>query len=129
MIDKRYWYPGIFLIVLVLVFSGCIQKTSITGKEFVPQEVLVDVLVDIHLVDGITNDRKFHRRFVADSIDLLSPILDKYGITPEMFDTTMAEYSRYPDLMDLVYNEVLIKLNVMLDENDKEDDLTSTPEQ
>ena len=126
--DMRFRILSVFLIVSVLGFAGCIKKTSITGKEFVPQEVLVDVLLDIHLVDGITNDRKFLRRYEADSIDLLSPILDKYGITPEMFDTTMAEYSRYPDLMDLVYNEVLIKLNVMLDENDKEDNPTSTPE-
>jgi len=126
--DMRLRILSVFLIVSALGFAGCIQKTSITGKEFVPQEVLVDVLLDIHLVDGITNDRKFLRRYKADSIDLLSPILDKYGITPEMFDTTMAEYSRYPDLMDLVYNEVLIKLNVMLDENDKEDSPTSIRE-
>ena len=121
-------FPSILLIVLVLVLSGCIQKKSISGKEFVPEEVLIQVLLDLHLVDGITNDRKFHRRFEADSIDVLNPILDKYSITHEMFDTTMLEYSRYPYLMDRVYNEVLIRLNVMLDENDKGDE-TSTPEE
>lgn len=120
--------PFILLIVMALVLSGCIQKKSISGKEFVPEEVLVQVLVDLHLVDGITNDRKFHRRFEADSIDVLNPILEKYSITQEMFDTTMLEYSRYPYLLDQVYNEVLIRLNVMLDENDKGDE-TSTPEE
>ena len=126
--DKRFRYTSIFVVVLVLVFSGCIQKTAITGKVFIPQEVLVEVLVDIHLMDGITNDRKFHRRYEADSVDLLTPILDKYNLTLEMFDTTMAEYGRYPVLLDQVYNEVLIKLNVMLDENDKKDKV-STREQ
>ncbi|MEN8226649.1 MAG: DUF4296 domain-containing protein [Bacteroidota bacterium] len=116
----RYRVPTLLLIVSVIAFSGCNKRKSISGKEFIPQEVLVDVLVDIHMVDGITNDRKFHRRYDADSIDLLNPILDKYGITQVMFDTTMTEYSRNPDLLDQVYNEVLIKLNVMLDENDKE---------
>lgn len=120
--------PFILLIVMALVLSGCIQKKSISGKEYVPEEVLVQVLVDLHLVDGITNDRKFHRRFEADSIDVLNPILEKYSITQEMFDTTMLEYSRYPYLLDQVYNEVLIRLNVMLDENDKGDE-TSTPEE
>ena len=118
----------ILLIVSVLVLSGCIQKKSISGKEFVPKEVLVQVLVDLHLMDGITNDRRFHRRFEADSIDVLNPILDKYSITPEMFDTTMVEYSKYPYLLDQVYNEVLVRLNVMLDENDKKDE-SSTPEE
>ena len=35
-----------------------------------------------------------------------------------MFDTTMYQYSRYPEIFDEVYNEVLTKLNIMLDEND-----------
>ena len=115
-----YRVPVILMIVSVIAFSGCYKKKTISGKEFIPQEVLVDVLVDIHLVDGITNDRKFHRRYETDSIDLLNPILNKHGVTQVMFDTTMAEYSRIPDLLDQVYNEVLIKLNVMLDENEKE---------
>lgn len=112
----------ILLICLGIVFLDCSRKKVISGKEFIPQEVMVDILVDIHLMDGITNDRKFHRRYEADSIDVLNPILDKYKISREMFDTTMAEYGRFPNLMDQVYNEVLIKLNVMLDENDKSED-------
>jgi hypothetical protein len=121
-------FPVLYLIFWAFICSGCIQKKSINGKEFVPEEVLIEVLVDLHLMDGITNDRKFHRRFDADSIDILNPILDKYNITPEMFDTTMKEYSRYPYLLDRVYNEVLVKLNVMLDENDR-DEKPSTPEE
>ncbi len=113
-------FTGILLIFfLAIAFSGCHKNSSITGKEYVPREVLVDVLVDLHLVDAITNDRKFHQRYEADSIDLVTPILVKYNINQAMFDTTLAEYSRHPDLFDHVYNEVLIKLNVMLDENDK----------
>ncbi len=113
--------PGILLILFTIVSSGCMKKKHITGDEFVPHEVLVDVIVDIHLVDGITNDRKFYRRYAdADSIDLLSPIFDKYQITHEQFDATMTEYSKHPLLLDQVYKDVLMKLNVMLDENENE---------
>jgi hypothetical protein len=73
------------------------------------------------LADGVSNDRKFNRRYDADSIDMLSPIFEKHHITKEMFDTTIRVYSQYPELFDEVYNEVLIKLNVMLDENDQKD--------
>lgn len=123
----KFRYVIFLSIALVMITDSCLQKKSITGKEFVPRDVLVDVLVDLHMVDAITNDRKFHRRYEADSIDVLTPIFEKYGVTLQMFDTTMAEYSRFPDLMDQVYNEVLIKLNVMLDENEKSDE-TNTPE-
>ena len=115
--------PTIFLFLALIVSTGCLQKKKITGKEFVPREVFVDVLVDIHLMDGITNDRKFFRQYdyeEVDSVDILGPILDKYSISRQMFDTTIYMYTQYPPLMDQVYNDVLMKLNIMLDENDEE---------
>jgi len=113
----------IFLLSLILVIpAGCTKKQEISGKEYIPKEVLVDVLVDLHLVDGLTNDRKFYRKYPdADSIDLLGPVLEKYEVTKQMFDTTLYKYSFNPKFMDEVYNEVLMKLNIMLDENDQEE--------
>lgn len=110
----------IMLSLVLFTLPGCVRKKSIKGDEFIDRDMLVEMLVDIHLAEGISNDRKFHRRFEADSVDMLLPIFEKYGVTREKFDTTMYTYSRYPDLMDDVYNEVLINLNIMLDENDQE---------
>ena len=127
-----YRYLGTFLILLVLLLSGCAKKEQIKGKEFLDREVFVDMLVDIHLIDGVTNDRKFHRKYEVDEIDLLTPILEKHQVSRSMFDTTLAEYGHHPELFDQVYSEVLIKLNVMLDENDREEASTeeeSEPEQ
>jgi hypothetical protein len=118
----RHAIPGIIFLILMIASGSCQTKKSITGDEFIDREVLVDLLVDIHLADGVTNDRKFNRRYDVDSIDVLTPILDKYNVTREMFDTTMYVYSRNPELLDKVYNDVLIKLNVMLDEISKEDE-------
>ncbi len=115
-------FLGILAFLSLLLFSGCNKDEQISGKVFIEREKLVDVLVDIHLLDGVTNDRKFHRRYDADSIDLLTPILEKHHTTRTMFDTTMATYSKHPDLFDQVYADVLIKLNVMLDKNDKENE-------
>jgi hypothetical protein len=118
----RYFrIPELLLLILVMLTPACEKNKSITGKAFLEREVLVDVLVDIHLADGVTNDRKFNRKYDADSIDILSPILEKHQVTREMFDTTLIVYSQYPELFDQVYNDVLIKLNLMLDENDKKD--------
>lgn len=120
---------GILASISFLLFTACSKNEQISGKAFMEREVLVDVLVDIHLIDGVTNDRKFHRRYDADSIDLLSPILEKHDVSRTMFDTTMATYSRHPDLFDQVYADVLIKLNVMLDKNDKGREELNTPEE
>ena len=113
-----------FLLILAsIILPGCSQKKQISGKAFIPREELVDILVEIHLMDGITNDRKFYRRYEGvDSIDLLGPILEKHGVTVQMLDTTIFEYTRYPVLLDQVYNDVIMKLNIMLDENDNAPD-------
>ena len=115
-------FLGILAFLSLLFFTGCNKNEQISGKAFIERDVLVDVLVDIHLIDGVTNDRKFYRKYDADSVDLLSPILEKHHVSHTMFDTTMATYSKHPDLFDQVYADVLIKLNVMLDKNDKEDE-------
>jgi len=112
--------PAIFILLLMLALSACHKDKSINGKEFIKRDVLVDILVDIHLADGVTNDRIFHRKFEVDSIDVLSPILKKYEVSRQEFDTTIVVYTRNPELLDQVYNDVLIKLNVMLDKNNKE---------
>ena len=123
----RLPYPGILILLLVLTFTACQKNKVITGDEFIERDVLVDVLVDIHLMDGVTQDRKFGRKYDVDSLDIFTPILEKHQVTKQMFDTTMFVYSRNPELLDKVYNDVLIKLNVMLDENNKEEP-ASTPE-
>jgi len=112
----------IALIIVTLASAGCLRKKSIKGPEFIDRKELVNILIEIHLSEGVANDRKFHRRFDADSIDMLTPILVRHGVTREQLDTTMYMYTKYPYLMDELYNEVLIKLNVMLDQNDKEEE-------
>jgi len=124
----RLQYSGILILVLALTFTACKKQKKITGKEFIERDALVGVLVDIHLMDGVTQDRRFNRIYDTDSLDILTPILEKHQVTRQMFDTTMLVYSRHPILLDEVYNDVLIKLNVMLDANNKEED-ASKPEE
>lgn len=127
--SDRLRYTGLVVFLLALTVSGCQKKKSISGDAFIEREVFVKVLVDIHLMDGVTQDRKFSRKYDVDSVDVFSPILEKYHVSRQMFDTTMYEYSRYPELLDEVYNDVLIQLNVMLDENSREEEASSIEEE
>ena len=119
MMSLRLHVPAILILLLSGSLTACHKHKTISGKDFIERDVLVNVLVDIHLMDAITQDQKFNRKYDADSVDMLSPIFEKYHVTRQMFDTTMYEYSRNPELLDGVYNDVLIRLNVMLDENSK----------
>ena len=121
-------FTATLILLLTLTIAACKKEERITGKEFVKREVLIDVLVDIHLMDGVTQDRQFNRIYDVDSIDVLTPILEKHQITRQMFDTTIYVYTRNPELLDAVYNDVLIKLNVLLDEINKDEDPASRRE-
>ena len=112
-----------FLSAFILFFAACGQKTKIKGSEFIPQDVLVQVLSDIHLIDGITTDMKYYRKFnPGDSIDLYSAIFEKYNVDKEMYERTIKEYSKYPQLLNKVYDEVLMNLNLLQDKVEKEEE-------
>ncbi|MEZ5069400.1 MAG: DUF4296 domain-containing protein [Bacteroidales bacterium] len=113
---------GVLLLILagmLMLTVSCKKTPEISGEGVVARDVFVNMLVDLHLVDGVTNDPSYVKRYpLTDSIDLLGPILDKYGVEKSVFDSTMTAYSRQPALFDELYNDVLMKLNMMQDEND-----------
>jgi hypothetical protein len=111
------------IIALLLGGTACNRKKQISGKEYIDRDVLVQVIMDMHLMDGITNDMKYYRKFnPGDSIDIYSPIFEKYDIDRKIYDRTISEYSKYPQLMDEVYDEVLMKLNLLQDRIESEED-------
>jgi hypothetical protein len=108
---------------LLLGNAACKGEKKISGKEYIEKEVLVKVITDMHLVDGITNDMRYYRKFnPGDSIDIYGPIFEKYGIDREKYDRTIEEYSKYPKLMDEVYDQVLMQLNLLQDQVESEED-------
>lgn len=119
---------GLIALAAFLFFgTGCVKKKKIEGDGFIPRETLVDVITDIYLLDGITNDMSYYRKFnPADSVDLYTSIFEKYNVTSEMYELTLKEYSKYPQLLDGVYDEVLMHLTLLQDKVNEEED-TKTP--
>ena len=52
----------------------------------------------------------------TDSIDLYGVIFEKHNVTKAEFDSTVSAYTRRSDLFKEIYDEVLLKINVMVDE-------------
>lgn len=81
-----------------------------------PRETFIRVLVDMHMLDAITNSHGYYNKYNAgDSLDLYSHIFDKYEVNRTRFDSTVAAYSRLPEKYLKVYDEVILRLNVGLD--------------
>lgn len=106
----------LMIIAMLLGSTACNKKKQIKGNDYIEKDVLVEVIMDMHLMDGITNDMNYYRKFnPGDSIDIYGPIFEKYDINREIYERTIKEYSKYPQLMDEVYDEVLMKLNLLQD--------------
>ena len=68
------------------------------------------------MADALTSGPNFNRKFQAgDTVDINLWILKKHHVTKAQFDSTVAMYIRQPDVYLKVYDEVLMKLNYMLD--------------
>ena len=78
-------------------------------------------------MDAATNHYQFYNIYSSqDTVDTYGGIFEKYGYTKAEFDTTVANYSRQPELYERVYNEVLMKLNYMLDTLQSNDPMFDT---
>lgn len=82
----------------------------------IPREKFVEMLTDIHMVDVLTVGPAFTRKYQPDdSLDIYGSVFKKYNVTKADFDSTVAMYIRQPEIYLKVYDEVLLKLNYMLD--------------
>ncbi len=106
---------GVTTLLFLMSCSG--QPAKIRHKYIIPRDKFVDILVDIHLMDAITNGPEFYRKFSAeDSVNVYSEIFKKFGVSRAQFDSTMVSYTRRPELYLKIYDDVILRLNFRIDE-------------
>ena len=105
------------LLIMLFLLPGCGHDRP--GKDLIPPETLVPVLIDMHLVYALQTSamiRNIARE--VDSVDNYGYIYDKYDITQVQFDSTIAWYSRHPKLFVDIYDQVVMELSRMSDSLD-----------
>jgi hypothetical protein len=105
----------ISLLILFLLLS-CSSDKKPDDDLLIPEEKLVPVLIDLHLVYALQTTHEF-RILVNqyDSIDIHSEIFSKHNITKAQLDTTLSYLSKNPeDLLD-IYDEIIMQLSQMQD--------------
>jgi hypothetical protein len=103
----------LFMLIAILAMSCSYRRYG----DIIPGKKFVNVLVDIHLADGIAVENMSHAKLaLLDSASLYGSVFDKYGVTRPMFDSTMSYYSEHPDDFQKIYNKVTAKLKLLEDE-------------
>ncbi|MDX9696653.1 MAG: DUF4296 domain-containing protein [Bacteroidales bacterium] len=100
----------IFFILMIFIASCGYQDKTPEG--IIPKEKMVDILVDVHLTDGLfTNNSTRIRYAKQDSINYYDRILENHGYTRKDFDTSVYYYSHNINEYNKIYIEVLNKLS------------------
>jgi hypothetical protein len=99
------WLP--FLLLLLLIACG-------GRKHIIPVNKFVDVLVDIHLADGMAiKSVGYASTYTLDSAALYEAVFNKHGVNRAQFDSTMSYYSHRPDDFNKLYNKVLARVKML----------------
>jgi len=121
---RNFFAPGVYGLVLLLLVSA-LSCRRWSGRYIIPEKKFIDVLVDIHLADGMAMDNmRYNEAYVLDSASLYESVFNKYNITRAQFDSTMQYYSAHPDDFQQVYNKLTARLKRMEDELKAKQDTT-----
>lgn len=103
----------------VLVFTGffflagaCGEKSrTISPKSLVPDTLMVAVITDIYLVEGVMIQLEYLQRRPQDAaIPYYDVVFRKHGITREQFRSSMEYYAQTEDQLDKIYDRVILNL-------------------
>lgn len=99
-------FPFIFgFIVSASMMSGCADKVTGTSPTPVPDSVMIELLIEMHLVEARI---EMHNEPMLEARD---SIFMQYGITPAIFGEAMDYYTENPDAYLKIYTEALDKLS------------------
>jgi hypothetical protein len=107
------------LAVFCFVLHACIDSKK---KYVIPEKELVDVLVDLHLADGMTEYTNVagFTDYYLDSASLYTAIFNKHGVTRAEFDSTLSYYSTRTERFQKIYEKAALKIRLMEQETTKE---------
>ena len=110
----------IILLVSVILILLVSCKRDPIPRDAIPRKKYVDILVDVHLAEGIYKKRKVLRIDSIQSSELYLAVLDKYHVTEKQMLTTSLYYSRNQKEYDKIYSDVLSKISLLMEEQKDE---------
>jgi len=117
---------NIIIITLTLLLVACNNEKK-TPEYVIPQEDMVDIIIDMHITDGLLTLNKVRRNLAKkDTANYYDQVFESYGYNRADFDTSVYYYSMNINDYDKIYAEVLNKLNEMETEL-KQENLEKAP--
>ncbi|MFZ5553236.1 MAG: DUF4296 domain-containing protein [Bacteroidota bacterium] len=103
----------VYLITVIFLFS-CGGKETISHEGYLPEQKMVEVLVDMHLLEGYYGSLNRHDdTIVVNTLAGYDSLFARHGISKEEFEKNLDHYGREPENMLRIMEKVTDSLNVL----------------
>ena len=99
-----------FFFLLLLAFSCSKPKTIIPAGVLTEKE-MIPILVDIHIAQAAASIYNANDSAMFNMNEMLPYILSIHHVEPATYDSSVGFYTRHPELMQQMYDEVIIELS------------------
>ena len=100
---------------------GC--KSDPKPKDTIPRDQFVDILVDVHIAEAMTQDQFRLKIDSLKSSSLYRSVLEKHHVTEHEMLVTSLYYSRHQREYKKIYTDVLDKISIMIEEENNREEL------
>jgi hypothetical protein len=98
----------ISFLTLLLIGFGCKDKAPISTN-ILPKETMVSIIVEMELLQATFKVEQQEKKFNLEKTS--SFIFENHYTTKKQFDESILYYSKYPQEMESIYNEVITVLS------------------
>jgi phosphorylcholine metabolism protein LicD len=102
-----------YLLVPIFFFISCKDQSIKIPKEIFPKETMISILVDIHIADAVAKEKKLKDIKLSNQLKktYFNNVLEKHNITKEDFEKSTSFYENNIELMQEIYEKVMIVLS------------------
>jgi hypothetical protein len=98
--------------IIAVILTSCIFNQKKQNSEIIPENVMVNILVDMYKLEGVFSTYSIRREFTDESISVLyDSIFSKYNYTRAQFINSIKQYCVEVETFDRIYDNVIKELN------------------
>ena len=97
---------------MLIIFSltACSDSYK-TPDNLIDADKMTNIIYDIHVGDAvIANHQRIYSKHKAKPKAYYESIYKKYNITREQYDASLEYFSRHPEILEKIYNEITEKI-------------------
>ncbi|MBE0663036.1 MAG: DUF4296 domain-containing protein [Bacteroidales bacterium] len=116
MAGLKFNHPVLILLSLTMLMASCYSSNKRLESELPPdaldKNTMIDLLTDIHLIEGTLAQKQVKGVLAFDFAEIYyDSLFAKYSIQKAKLDSSIAYYSRNPDVYEEIYAEVITRLS------------------